>query len=175
MRHYPSDSVEAVARVVSLALLADGGLDNSELRTLERNEILERLQIGDDTFDRVLHEFCDDVLLTARAPNVGQIELDSEAIDGLLSDVRSPALQKQTLRAILDIVAADQCLNGGEAVLVSRAMSRWQLDLCELADGDPWRAECSSPSEEEGWADLTPQLAPSSATWHASAPTTSPM
>lgn len=172
MRHYPSDSIEAIARVVSLALLADGGLDNSELRTLERHAILERLKIGDETFDRVLHEFCDDVLLTARAPNLGQIELDSEVIDSVLSDVRSPALQRQTLRAIVDIVAADHCLNGGEAVLLSRAMNRWQLDLCEVVDGDPWRAERSCPSEEEGWADSTPQFAPSSGTWSASASAT---
>lgn len=170
MRHYPSDSAEAVARVVSLALLADGGLDNSELRTLEQRAILEQLKVGDDTFDRVLHEFCDDVLLTARAPNVGQIELDGDVIDGLLADIGSPALQRQALRAILDIVAADRCLNGGEAVLVSQALSRWQLDLCDVADGEPWPVERSCAPEEEVWADWTPPFASRSGFRPASAP-----
>ena len=136
MRHYTSDSAEAMARVVSLALLADGGLDNSELKTLEQHAILDQLSISADTFDRVLHEFCDDVLISARAPNVGQIEIDCETINGLLADICAPELQKQALRAILDIVGADRCLNGGEAILVSQAMSRWHLELHEVERAD---------------------------------------
>lgn len=133
MRHYDSDSAEARARFVSLALLADGGLDNSELNLLQKQDLLDRLGITSDTFDRVMHEFCDDVLLSTRAPGFGQIEIDSETIDHLLDDIRSPELQKGTLRALLDIVAADGCLNGGEALLVAQAMRRWGLELHDVS------------------------------------------
>ena len=40
MRHYPSDSPEAQARIIALTLMADGAIDQSELRLLnERNTI----------------------------------------------------------------------------------------------------------------------------------------
>ncbi|MBL8408472.1 MAG: hypothetical protein ABTS16_22760 [Candidatus Accumulibacter phosphatis] len=132
MRNYTTDSAEATARLISLALLADGGLDNSELDSLEKHSILDQLGITPDTFDRVMHEFCNDVLQSARSPNIGQIEIDPEVITHLLGDIRSPALQKKVLRAMLDIVNADWCISGAEAVLVSQAMSRWGLELHQL-------------------------------------------
>ncbi|MBL8424948.1 MAG: TerB family tellurite resistance protein [Candidatus Accumulibacter phosphatis] len=132
MRHYTSDSTQAMARVVSLALLADGGLDNSEIQALQKHSILDKLNIDPETFDQVMHEFCNDILQSARAPNVGQIEIDREVIDHLLGDIRSPELQKEALRAMLDIVNADWSLSGGEAVLVSQAMSLWGLELHHL-------------------------------------------
>ncbi|WP_248594848.1 TerB family tellurite resistance protein [Candidatus Accumulibacter contiguus] len=95
MRNYTTDSAEATARLISLALLADGGLDNSELDSLEKHSILDQLGITPDTFDRVMHEFCNDVLQSARSPNIGQIEIDPEVITHLLGDIRSPALQKK--------------------------------------------------------------------------------
>jgi hypothetical protein len=76
MRHYTTDSAEAMSRVVALALLADGALDHSELESLASHEIHNRLRIAPETLDRVIHEFCNDLLQCARAPNIGQIELD---------------------------------------------------------------------------------------------------
>lgn len=132
MRTYTTDSPEAMSRVLSLALLADGALDHSELETLRRHDLLGALSIPPETLDRVIHEFCNDVLQCARAPNVGQIELDRELIDHLLGDICSPDLQKKALRVMIDIVKADGCLNGGEAILVAQAMSRWGLELQQL-------------------------------------------
>jgi uncharacterized tellurite resistance protein B-like protein len=132
MRHYTTDSAEAMSRVVALALLADGALDHSELESLASNEIHGRLRIAPETLDRVIHEFCNDLLQCARAPNVGQIELDRELIDHLLDDIRSPEMQKEALGAILDIVNADGCLNGGEAILISEAMNLWGLELKQV-------------------------------------------
>jgi uncharacterized tellurite resistance protein B-like protein len=128
MRHYTTDSAEAMSRVVALALLADGALDHSELESLASHEIHNRLRIAPETLDRVIHEFCNDLLQCARAPNIGQIELDREMIDHLLDDIRSPEMQREALGAILDIVNADGCLNGGEAILISEAMNLWGLE-----------------------------------------------
>jgi hypothetical protein len=94
MRNYTTDSAEAMSRVVALALLADGALDHCELASLEKHKIYGRLRIDAATLDQVIHEFCNDLMQCARAPNVGQIELDSELIDHLLGDIRSPELQK---------------------------------------------------------------------------------
>ncbi|MEF8715617.1 MAG: hypothetical protein V5B39_19090 [Accumulibacter sp.] len=129
MRNYAVDSPEAISRIIALALLADGALDHCELMSLEKHALFEKLRIDPETLDRVIHEFCNDMLQVARPPNVGQIELDRELIDHLLDDIGSPELQQQVLSAVLDIVNADGCLNPGEALLVSLAMSHWGLEL----------------------------------------------
>ena len=129
MRHYPSDSPEALGRIVALAMMADGAIDPSELRLLEAQRIVSRLGLDADGFDRVFHEFCTDMLGTAQRLSSGQLELDGETIDLLLDEVREPQLQAATLRTLVDIVHADDQLAGGEAVLIARAMRRWSLDL----------------------------------------------
>ena len=42
MRHYPTNSPEALARVVAIAMMADGAIDSSELKSLERHDIIKR-------------------------------------------------------------------------------------------------------------------------------------
>lgn len=129
MRNYPIDSTEAMARIVAIALLADGALDPSEIEALEKHQLRDNLGLPTETLERVIHEFCDDLLQTARAPNIGQIELDVQLVNHLLDDIQSPDLQKKALTAIVDIVNADGSLNAGEAILISQAMSRWGLEL----------------------------------------------
>ena len=148
MRHYTTDSAEAMSRVVALALLADVALDHSELESLASHEIHNRLRIAPETLDRVIHEFCNDLLQCARAPNVGQIELDRELIDQLLDDIRSPEMQKDALGAIVDIVNADGCLNGGEAILISEAMNLWGLELKQVTRTEVRTAHRLSPGVE---------------------------
>lgn len=41
MRHYPTNSPEALARVVAIAMMADGAIDSSKLKSLERNDIIK--------------------------------------------------------------------------------------------------------------------------------------
>ncbi|HRI91959.1 MULTISPECIES: TerB family tellurite resistance protein [unclassified Candidatus Accumulibacter] len=145
MRKYPIDSPEAMARIVALALLADGALDHSEVEALEKHELRGDLGIPPETLERVIHEFCNDLMQTARAPNIGQIELDLQLVDHLLDDIQSPELQKKALTAIVDIVDADGSLNSGEAILISQAMSRWGLELQRVTHIEVREAKHLSP------------------------------
>lgn len=133
MRHYPSDSPEATGRIIALALLADGAIDLSELESMEHHDIVNHLGLDQERFDKVVHRFCEDMLLYAHRTSSGQLELDQEAITLLLADIRNPQLQKKLLRAMLDVVNADGRLAGGEAVLVSQAMKLWEIDLYEVS------------------------------------------
>jgi uncharacterized tellurite resistance protein B-like protein len=132
MRKYLIDSTEAKARIVAIALLADGSLDKSELDLLDRNAILERLGMSDDDFDRVVHDFCDDMLQYAGRNDCGELEIGREAIDLMLDEIGSRDLRKLLLRTIFEIVYADRRLSAGEAVLASQAMCRWHIDLQEI-------------------------------------------
>lgn len=134
MRHYPIDSPEAKARVVALALLADGAIDLNEIDALERHEVVARLGLDHACFDRVVREFCEDMLVSANRGPSGQVELDEETIDALLADIHDPLMRKRMLRAVLDIVNADGRLADGEAVLVTHAMQCWGLDLYDVAN-----------------------------------------
>jgi uncharacterized tellurite resistance protein B-like protein len=129
MRHYNTDTPEALARIVAAAVLADGGLDKTELQSLEGNAVFQRLGMSTLEFDRVVHEFCDDMQIVSLRDHDGQLALDRETIDQLLSDVRSPNLQMSLLGILLDIVSADDRLSPGELTLVSQAMTRWGLEL----------------------------------------------
>lgn len=139
MRHYPSNSPEAMGRLVALTLMADGAIDASELKQLDYKDTVRRLGLNEESFDKLIHELCDDMLASAYRTPAGQLELDVENIDLLLNEVQHPLLRKQVLRMMLDIVNADRKLTGGEAVLVAEAMKFWEIDLHEVSD-------CSIPS-----------------------------
>lgn len=139
MRHYPSDSPEAMGRLVALTLMADGAIDASELKQLDHTNTVRRLGLNEARFDRVIHELCDDMLASAHRTPAGHLELDVKSIDLLLTEVQHPLLQKQVLRMMLDVVNADSELSGGEAVLVAEAMKFWGIDLYEVSD-------CTVPS-----------------------------
>ncbi len=130
MRSYQVDSKESMARVVVLALLADGAIDPVELKLLERPEIIARMGFDQVCLTRVIQEFCEDLETFGVSTRVGGLGLDAEAIDQLLDEVRSPKLQANLLRAMLDVVYANGHLTGGEAAVIAQAMSFWRLDLC---------------------------------------------
>ena len=131
MRHYPTDSPEAMTRVVALALMVDGAIDLSELESLQRNEVVNRLGLDHARFDKVIHEFCDDMLAYADRMPYGQYELDPQCISHLLGDIKDPKLQKKVLSVMLDIVNADGNLARSETALVAQAIKHWQLDLVQ--------------------------------------------
>ncbi len=142
MRHYPSDSPESMGRLVALTLMADGAIDASELKQLDHKDTIRRLGLDEASFDKLIHELCDDMLSSAYRNRAGQLELDVKSIDLLLAEVQHPLLQKQVLRMMLDIVNADHKLSGGEAVLVAEAMKFWGIDLHEVSD-------CSIPKPRQ--------------------------
>ncbi len=134
MRNYPSNSPESMGRLVALTLMADGAIDSSELKLLDQKDTIRRLGLNHASFDKLVHELCDDMLMSAYRNGSGQLELDTESIDLLLREVQHPLLQRQVLRIMLDIVNADRRLSGGEAVLVAEAMKFWAIDLYEVAE-----------------------------------------
>ena len=132
MRKYSSNSPHAKARVVAISLLADGALNKAELELLDRYDIIRRLGISHDDFDKVVHDLCDDMLLFAVRSENGELELGHDIINAMLDEIQEPGVQRDLLRMMLDIVHADYRVTSGEAVLTSQAMERWGIDLPEL-------------------------------------------
>ncbi len=129
MRHYNMNTPEALARIIVATVLADGGLDKTELDSLARNDVVRRLGMSTQEFDRIVHEFYEDMQVASLRDHGGQLALDRATIDQLLSEVGSPELQIAVLGMMLDIAGADARLSPGELTLVSQAMTRWGLEL----------------------------------------------
>lgn len=131
MRPYPPNSPQAAARILALALLADGAIDPSELRSLKERHVLDRLGMSERDFDAVIHELCEDLLCHAeRAPN-GQLEVGRDCLRQVLGELTLRRLQRRVLQTVLDIVHADGYLSGGEAMLVTLALECWSFEAHE--------------------------------------------
>lgn len=129
MRNYAANSPEAISRLIALAMLADGGLDRSEIKALQRSHILAQLGIRELLFQRITHELCQDLQQCVSSNGSVQITLDENIMDLLFADVTAPAARIAVLRAMLDIVDADGQLAPGESALVGRAMALWYRDF----------------------------------------------
>ncbi|MBK8121049.1 MAG: TerB family tellurite resistance protein [Sulfuritalea sp.] len=127
MRKYTIDSSQAKARLVTAALLADGGIDKAETDVLGRHSVVEQLGMSQDDFDKVVREFCEDMAQYASRSEGGELELSGETVDAMLDEIRSRDLRMVLLRTILEIVYADRRLSAGEAFLATRAMKRWNI------------------------------------------------
>lgn len=134
MRKYTNNSPEAGARVVALALMADGAVDRSEILLLERQNVVGRLGLDNERFDSIYYEYCTDMLASANRNSSGLLELDKHSISALLDEISDPGLQKKLLRIMLDIVNADHRLTAGEAALIALALERWEMDLCGMTE-----------------------------------------
>jgi uncharacterized tellurite resistance protein B-like protein len=125
MRTYASDSPQAVCRLLALAMIVDGHLAPSELRALRHSGILQRVGVDEALFDDVVQEVCEDLLATADRRCASEVEIDSRMLDTLLHEVGDPALQMALMKAMLDIVHADEVLDGRESLLIQRGFKAW--------------------------------------------------
>lgn len=134
MRTYSVDSPDALARLITLALVADGSVHRDELDAITREEWLQRIGIDDDRFGEVYCEFHEDLLARGERRADGSIALDMKAVTDLLGDICRPELQMMMFRGFLEIANADGIVTGAEAGLLADAMKCWNIDL--FADGD---------------------------------------
>ncbi|NLF53803.1 MAG: TerB family tellurite resistance protein [Thauera phenolivorans] len=125
MRHYETDSSPAAARILALTMLADGGLDHNELDALMRSDLVRRLGIGTLEFERILREYCDDLMMSAHYLDGMRLKLADEVFELLLEDIADPALQRAVLRTMQDIVSADGVETGAEVEVLARALEKW--------------------------------------------------
>lgn len=147
VRNYPTDSPQAAARMVALALMADGNVDRRELLLLERQQVLNRLGLDHEQFDAIYYDYCTDMLGSARRHDSGGLELDAGNIRKILGEIQDPRLQKKLLRVMLDIVNADHRLTASEAALISQALRHWEIDLHAFSESSAPRHRSASGAQ----------------------------
>lgn len=123
LRAYPANSPRAMARLVVLALLADGQLDEREMDTLNRRGAFAALGIDRDDFVQVLYDFCADVARLSES--AGGYRLSPTLLSALLAEVDDPGAKERVMNLIVAVVSSDGCYTDGEEKLLLGALHAW--------------------------------------------------
>ncbi len=132
MRNYPIDSSKAQARIIVAAMLADGGLDKSELELLATRSILDRLDMSESDFNAVLHGFWNDTNQYSLRHDSGELRIGHDEVSGMLAEIRSKSIQLWLLGTIFELCHVDQTLNPVESQLISQIMLQWKISLLDV-------------------------------------------
>ena len=127
MRTYPHNSPQAAARIVALAMLADGDISRVELDALDRSGVHQQLGLRADDWDAVVHDFWDDLLEAAQLTWADTCSIDPRSLAELMAEIVDPALRLKVLRLCVSVVEADGNVDEGEAFMLGTAVEQWGL------------------------------------------------
>ncbi len=125
LRSYPRNSPQAAARIVVLAMLADGQLQPAELATLEAVAAHEQLGLSRQEWQDITHDFCTDLLASAIAET--DCLIDAGMIAGLFAEIDDPTLQSLVLRLCTAVVNADGQVHSSEYIVLLATIDHWGL------------------------------------------------
>lgn len=126
MRTYPVNSPQAAARLLAMALVADGNYALSEIRALDRLNAARLLGLPPQDLKAVIDAFCEDLLLGAQGEWLGSSQLDPATRQALLAEVTDPALREKIVALCEAVVAADGHLADGETAMLDSLTHAWR-------------------------------------------------
>lgn len=127
LRAYPIDSPRAKARLLILAMFADGKLDGTELETLMERGAFSELGISRDDFLSVLFDFGADL---SGLPKTGfDAAISPRVLQSLLAEISDDTQKLTMLRLIFDVIRSDGRLDPAEARLFWSALDAWSLRI----------------------------------------------
>lgn len=140
MRTYPVNSPQAAARLLAVALLADGNYALSEIKALDRLAAAKRLGLQPEELKAVIEAFCEDLLLGAQGEWLGSSQLDPATRQRLLGEVTDRALRSTIVDLCVAVVEADGHLADGETAMIDGLTRAWR----HVPDADIRRAGVSA-------------------------------
>lgn len=129
MRTYPRNSPQAAARILAMAMLADGELCRDELNALADTGAREQIGLDALAWHDVVHAFCEDLIEAAAQRRSAVCELDEESMFALLDEVDDPALRERIMALCGALTDADAYVAEGESVMLAAMMRRWRVDM----------------------------------------------
>jgi len=125
LRPYPLNSARAKARLLVLAMIADGRIDAAELDGLMKRDAFAELGITRNDFLEVLYEFGADL---AGLPTSGfDVAISPQVVSSLLAEISDDSEKLAMLRLIFDVIRSDGELAPAEARLFWNALDAWSL------------------------------------------------
>lgn len=127
MRTYPQDSPRSVARLVALAMLADGHVCSREFAALERAQAQLANGLSRPELQKLLQELCEDLMLSGQLGSMGGVHLDADTLAGLMSEVEDPKLRLAVVEAWVSAIDADEHRADAEAEVLRAAERCWGI------------------------------------------------
>lgn len=131
MRTYPQNSPQSAARIIILAMLADGHLSQSELDILEARDAYRQLGLSRDDLHTLLHTFCEDLL--TGLPWVDASHFKPEALQHWLEEVSDTELRKKVLQLCAQVIEADRHIADAECEVLVNLLEQWGLCCTKLS------------------------------------------
>jgi hypothetical protein len=91
MRTYPHNSPQAAARIVALAMLADGNPSKSEFDAIERMDVYRQFRLAPEELDSIIQTCCADLLAHNGLSWDQSVRFDQRVLAQILSEVDDPA------------------------------------------------------------------------------------
>jgi len=127
LRPYPIDSARAKARLLVLAMIADGKIHSAELEGLMNRGAFAELGITRNDFLDVLYEFGADL---AGLPASGfEVAISPRVVRSLFAEIADDTQKLAMLRLIFDVIRSDGELAPAEARLFWNALDAWSLRI----------------------------------------------
>jgi hypothetical protein len=133
MRPYPQNSSQAAARIVALAMIADGQVAPSEVDSLDRLDASARLGLGHADMVGAVRSLCIDLLTVSPLTWADACRLDPRTLAALLAEIDDPAMRETVLELCLAVVEADAHIADGEEIVVSALVEQWGLQHAMFA------------------------------------------
>lgn len=131
MKNYPTNSPEALARILAMFMITDGEMEAREIESMESLNVYEIIGLSRKRFIEVLAKYCDDV--SDEAENDGTIHLLSPQRVNEVLDVITDRSKRLLCCAIaLDICKADSAISDPEMLLLRHMMHYWHITLDDL-------------------------------------------
>lgn len=127
MRHYPSDSPRAAARIVVMSLIADGHIGSVEIEELERRGFYERLGLDAGELHEVVREVCEDLTRASYLTWDEACRVDASVIRKLAEEVRDERMRREVLALCEMAVVADGLVTCTEAAVLDAVKRAWRI------------------------------------------------
>lgn len=127
MRTYPKNSPQAAARLVALAMLADGNMCKSEQDVLAKMDACQQLGLDPQELHQVVHALCEDLLATSDRNWDAACRIDGATISALLAEIDAPVLRLRVLNLCAAVSAADKQWSDGERFFLETAIGDWRM------------------------------------------------
>ena len=126
MRTYQTNSPQAAARIVALAMLVDGNLCKTELDALDGVDAHMQLGLLPAELHAVVRALCEDLLSTSHGTWGSACRVDPDTLDALMAEIEDPVLRAKVLRLCATVIAADEHLAEGESAFLSAVVGHWR-------------------------------------------------
>lgn len=132
LRSYPRNSPEAVARVLAMAMITDGAVDDAEIELFDRLDLFRLVGLSREGFAQVLSDYCADLRAAEGAP----FAADAAVVDAVIADVDDPHRRLMACAAMLSVCYADGRFDAAELSVMRRVLTRWNLTVESLQGVD---------------------------------------